>query len=92
VASVSLTLPDGFADIAALLDARLPFPLLIVERLKARRLHRPLCDRWARYPRGLRGWAAVYPVRAFPRTFRMTVRETTARCDVASGKWSFELR
>ena len=92
MANVSLTLQDGSADIAALLGARLPFPIVIVERLVARRLHRPLCGRWARYPRVLRGWAAVYPVRVFPRTFRMIVRETTARCDVVSGMWSFELR
>ncbi len=92
MASVSLTLPDNSASIAALLGARLPFPIVIVERLVARRLHRPLCGRWARYPRVLRGWAAVYPVRVFPRTFRMTVHETTTRWDIASGTWSFELR
>lgn len=92
MASVSLTLQDDSTNIAALLGARLPFPLLIVERLEARRRHRPCCGPTVRYPRVLRGWAAVYPVRVFPRTFRMIVRETTARCDVVSGTWSFELR
>lgn len=90
--SVSLTLQDGSADIAALLGARLPFPIVIVERLEARRRHRPCCGPAVRYPRVLRGWAAVYPMRVFPRTFRMTVRETTARWDIASVTWSFELR
>ena len=90
MANVSLTLPDGSADIAALLGARLPFPIVIVERLEARRRHRPHCGPAVRYARTC--WLAVYPVRVFPRTFRMIVRETTARCDVVSGMWSFELR
>lgn len=64
--SVRMTFEDASPGLAAVLGMRLPCPVVVTERLAARRVHRPRCGSYVRYSRiGL-------PPQVFSRTFRMT--------------------